>query len=180
MSESHPEALRVGADPADELFAPPTSAETASVSPMEGLRNALSAPAVLEPVTLRVPARPGVKVRFHTRMTQEQRKAWQARSKKKRRGLGQEAEVDEMMFAQLVVANTCEAILFNDIDAHDSEGTPLTFAHRQLWDMVGADDPQSAIRAFYAVDAHILLASGEILLASGFDDDMSTEDPTAG
>lgn len=185
MSES---PLRIGADfEADvtaahpEVFGAPTTVETASVSPLEGLRGALAAPVITEPVTLRVPSRPGVTIRCHTGMSQEDRKAWQNRSKKKVRGIGKEPEVDEMKFACLVIANTCEAVSFNGVDAHDSEDTPLNFRHRQLWDMVGARDPEAAIRALFGVDAHVLLASGEILMSSGFDDDLTEDtDPTQG
>lgn len=184
MSENPTPPLRVGVDPsdrADELFAPPTKAETASVSPIDGLRAVLAKPVETEPVTLRVPGRKGLKVRFHTRMTQEQRKGWQSRARTKKRRLGAEPEVDDMLFGLLVIANTCEAILVDDVEATDVEGTPLTFAHRQVWEMVGADDPQDAIRRFYGVDAHVLLTSGEILLASGFDDDLSEDEgPTRG
>lgn len=159
-----------------DLFAPPAADETAFESPLDGLRAALAAPPESEPVTLRVPARKGVTIRCHTRMTQEQRKAWQGRARVKSRRRGND-EVDEMLFAQLVIANTCEAILFNGIDAHDSNDRPLTFASRELWDMVGAAEPSNAIRRLFGNDAHVLLASGEILLASGFDDELA-EGPT--
>lgn len=171
--------IRVGDDErptATDLFAPPTAEETSSVSPFEALRDALAAPVHTEPITLRVPGRPGVTIRCHTRLSQEERKAWQKRATKKVRGVGKDPEVDEMMFAQLVLANTCEAILFNGVEAHDSEGTPLTFAHKQLWDMVKAAEPQQAIRNLFGVDAHVLLASGEVLIASGFSDDLSDDE----
>lgn len=177
MSET---PYRIGADPATDLFAPPTAEEASSVSALEGLRQALATPVETEPKVLRVPSRPGVTIRCHTHMTQEERKAWQKRATKKKRGLGGENEVDEMHFAMLVIANTCEAVLFNGVEAHDAEGTPLSFRHKQLWDMVGATDGPSCIRRLFGVDAHILLASGEVLLASGFDDDLGAEsDPTA-
>lgn len=182
MTETHPTPFRVGAE-ADEdptgVFGTPTREETASVSPLEGLRAALASPVQTEPITLNVPGRPGVTIRCHTRMTQEERKAWQNRSKKKVRGIGKEPEVDEMRFSCLVIANTCEAVSFHGVDAHDAEDTPLTFRHKQLWEMVGANDPEDAIRRLFGVDAHVLLASGEILLSSGFDDDLSS-DPTQG
>lgn len=176
------ETFRVGDEPTStDLFAPPTEEEKGDgmVSALEGLRAALSAPVESPPITIRVPGRPGVTIRCHTRMSQEERKAWQARSKaKKRRGAGAD-EVDEMLFAQLVIANTCEAIAFNGTDAHDEEGTPLNFRHRQVWDMVGASDAPTAIRLLFGVDAHVLLASGEVLLASGFDDELNDgEGPT--
>lgn len=178
--------FRVGVDADDappaltpsQVFASPTKEEASSGSVLEGLRDALSAPVVTEPVTLRVPGRPGVTIRCHTRMSQEERTAWRKRSTKRSRRPGKEEEVDEMGFACLVIANTCEAVSFEGIDAADSEGTPLTFRHAQLWQMVGSSDPASAIRKLFGVDAHVLIASGEVLLESGFDDDLQASDPT--
>ncbi len=164
---------------ADAMLAPPSAAETAGVSPLEQLRKALAAPVVSEPVTLLVPGRPGVTLRFATGISEEQRKAWQKRATKKSRRPGREDETDEMMFASLVLANTHVAIAFGGLDAHDADDTPLTFAMPALWEMVGAVDPQSCIRALFGNDAHVLLASGEVLLASGFDDDLEADPTTA-
>lgn len=182
MSES---PIRIGDDDdlssaAVDLFAPTTPEEVALTeeSALDALRAALAAPVEDDPCIVKVLERPGVSVRFHTRMIQEDRKAWQARATKKKRG--RDDEVNEMLYSCLILANTCEAVLFKGVEAHDSEGTPLTFAHRQLWEMVGAVNPQEAIRKLFVKDAHVLLASGEVLIASGFDDDVSSEggDPT--
>ena len=163
----------------DEMFAPPSKAELGdSVSVLEALRTTLAAPVDVEPITLRVPSRPGVTLRFRPAIDQETRKAWQKRATRKGRRGSQSEEVDEMLFAQLVLANTHVAVSLSGVDAHDEEDTPLTFAHRQLWDMVGADDPRSCIRKLFANDAHVLIASGEVLMAAGFDDDLEASDPT--
>lgn len=182
MSES---TFRVGDEPddklavdVDDLFAPPTSEETSGLSALESLRQALAAPVERAPLTLRVPTRPGVTLRFIPNIDDERRKSWQNRATKKSRRQGKDDEVNEMLFAQLVLANTHVATCFGGVDAHDDTDAPLTFAHRQLWDMVGATDPQSCIRKLFANDAHVLIASGEVLLASGFEDDL--EDPTEG
>jgi hypothetical protein len=176
--------IRIGDDDAavslraDDVFSPPTPGEVAGPSPLEQLRKALAAPVAAKPLTLRVPERPGVTLRFSTGITQEQRTAWQKRSTKKSRRQNREDEVDEMNFACLVLANTNEAIAFGGVDAHDRDDTPLTFAMPALWEMVSAADPVSAIRNLFGNDAHVLLASGEVLLASGFDDDLEETDPT--
>jgi hypothetical protein len=181
MSES---TFRVGDEPdslaVDEMFAPPTPDEVASLPPLEALRQALAAPVERDPLTLRVPTRPGVTLRFVPNIDDERRRAWQARATKKSRRQGKDDELNEMLFASLVLANTHVATCFGGVDAHDEEDGPLTFAHRQLWDMVGATDPQSCIRKLFANDAHVLIASGEVLLASGFEDDLEESDPTEG
>lgn len=162
----------------DEMFAPPTPDETAGASPLEQLERALAEPVEIETKTLRVPARPGVTLRFLPDVDDDKRKAWQKRATKKSRRPGREDEVDEMLFACLVLANTHQAISFNGVDAHSEADEPITFAHPKLWNMVGAQDPADCIRKLFAVDAHVLLASGEVLLAAGFDDDLETADPT--
>jgi hypothetical protein len=166
--------------PEVDVFAPPTADELASGrrTPFDDLKAALEAPVEREPKIVRVPKRPGVTLRFNTdRIDDEKRKAWQKRATKRRRG--SEDEVDEMLFSCLVIANANDGVLFKGIEAQDVEGTPLTFAHRQLWDMVGAGDPATCIRRLFANDAHVLIASGEVLMAAGFDDDLSV-DPTMG
>lgn len=183
MSES---TIRVGAEPkpgkaqeALDVFEPPKPSER-GLSPIEQLRAALAAPAKSEPITLKVPSRPGVTIRYSTVLTQEQRKAWQQRATKKSRRQGREDEVDEMLFTCLVLANQMEAIQFDGIDAHDPKtDEPLTFAQPALWEMVGAENPQECIRKLYANDAHVLTTGGEVLLASGFDDDLDTDPTTA-
>lgn len=164
-----------------DLFADPTPAETAHKSPMQALEEALAAPAEAIPVLpLRVPLRRGVVLEFDPgKINKTNRKAWQKRVTKVSRRPGQADEVDDFMFACLVLANTCVGVKMNGHTATDNEGTPLTFAHAQLWAMVGARDPQECIEKLYANDQHVTAASGEVLLASGIDDDM-TADPTAG
>lgn len=180
--ESPESPMRIGSDPADkpvDLLAPVTPAEVsaASASPLEQLKAALAAPAAKERLKLRVPTRPGVGLIFDPNFEDTQRKAWRARATKKRRG---EDDVDEMLFASLILANTNVAVTFNDVEAHDDEGTPLTFRHKQLWDFVGTSSPQECIKRLFANDPHVLLASGEVMLAAGFDDDLreSSVDPT--
>lgn len=167
--------IRVGSDLHDDddaVFAPPAPSELEGKSPFEQLQAVLATNADKEPVRLKVPTRPGVSVLFRCNMTSDERKAWQKRATSTKRG---KDEVDEMFFSTLVLANTCLGVFVEGQAALDDEGTPLTFAHKQLWDMVKARDPREAIRAFYGNDAHVLLSSGEVLLSSGYDDDIEAE-----
>lgn len=180
---SDPSPIRIGHDddlPGVDVFGDPTADEVAAgrVSPYDSLRKALEQPVEKAPKFVKVPKRPGVTLRFDTdRIDDEKRKAWQRRATKKR--TGREDDIDEMLFACLVIANANDGILWDGVEAQDVEGTPLTFAHRQLWDMVGAAEPQACIRRLFANDAHVLIASGEVLMAAGFDDDLSV-DPMVG
>lgn len=161
------------------LYDPPTVAETSEASPLEQLRGALAAPVERELLRLRVPTRPGVTLLFDPTFTNDQRKAWQKRATKKSRRPDRPDETDEMLFSCLVIANTHRGVEFRGIEAHTPTGNPLTFAHSQLHEMVSAADPEDAIRKLFANDAHVLLASGEILVAAGFDDDLEAADPTS-
>jgi hypothetical protein len=177
--------MRIGAVPSADAYDlddlnPPVPDGGGDASPLEALRAALTSPAEpSEPVTLKVPRRPGVTLICHTDMTQDQRKAWQksATAKNARRQPGVEPEVDEWKFACLVLANTCVGIAFDGTIAHDAADQPLTFRHRQVWEMLGAAGAEGAIRNLFQKDAHVLIASGEVLIASGFDDDLKA-DPT--
>lgn len=163
------------------ILAAPQPSERGA-SPLEALRATLAKPVERELLRLRVPARAGVTVLFSPDFDHEKRKAWQKRATRKSRRPGREDEVDEMLFALIVIANCARAIQMDGVEAHDASGQPLTFASPVLWEMVSAADPQDAIRAFYGNDAHILTTAGEIMLAAGFDDDVDAEeevDPTA-
>ncbi len=168
-------------DAADHpIFAVPQPSERGP-SPLEQLRQTLQQPIERELLKLRVPARAGVTVLYAADFDHEKRKAWQKRATRKSRRPGRDDEVDEMLFALIVLANSCRSIQVGGVEAHDAADQPLTFASPALWEMVGAADPQDAIRAFYGNDAHILNTAGEIMLAAGFDDDMEAEgDHTAG
>lgn len=164
---------------ADDLTRPLSADESTGKSALEALRETLATPVQKPPVRLRVPARDDITVAFRTNMSQEERKAWQARATKKKRG---REEIDDMHYALLVLANTCVGIFVGGVQAHDADDQPLTFAHKQVWEMVGGTDTASTIRAFYGVDAHVLMSSGEVMLSSGFDDDVDTDEggPTQG
>lgn len=168
---------------ADEVFAPASAEEklSGSMSALEGLRAALAPQAASTPdlVVLTVPRRQGVTVAFMPAIEDDDRKAWIKRSTKKARRAGGADEVDELLFAGLVLANTCVEVRFAGEAACDAEGTPLNFRHRMLWDMVDARTPLDAIRALFASDAHVLVASNDVLMAAGYNDDLTAdEDPT--
>lgn len=168
-------------EPRIDLFDPPTDDELAGKSPLQQLEESLGEPAEeVELTKLRVPRRKGVELLFDSsKINSTNRKAWQKRATKRSRRAGVEPEVDDFLFACLILANTHVGTLSNGREARDSEGTPLTFAHAQLWAMVKARDPQECIEKLFANDQHVSVASGEVLLAAGFDDDLAA-DPTAG
>ena len=168
-------------EPRIDLFDPPTVEELSDKSPMQALIEALEEPAEeVELTQIRVPRRRGVHLLFDSsKINAENRKAWQKRSTKRNRRAVQETEVDDFLFSCLVLANTHVGTAINGREAFDAEGTPLTFAHKQLWDMVKARDPQECIQKIFMNDQHVSGAAGEVLLSAGFDDDLAA-DPTAG
>lgn len=176
LVDPEPERERV------DLFAPPSAEETSGRSALQLLEEALAEPAeAVELVRLRVPRRRGVELEFDpSKINSTNRKAWQKRATKRSRRIGQDSEVDDFLFACLVLANTHVGTFMNGVEATDDEGSPLTFAHARLWAAVGARDPQECIQKMYANDQHVSASSGEVLLRSGIDDDLTGADPTEG
>lgn len=194
MTEPTTQPVRIGGEPmfrdpvrvldavpGDPVFAPPTADEVGPAPSITSqLQQALAAPTRRPDVVLEVKERPGVGIRFDCNISDEQRKAWQRRATSKKGGRGgNEGTLDEMLFSAIVVANQARAILFGGEEAPAVDGHPLTFTLRELWDMVGAADAVTAVRALYGNDAHVMGTAGEIALRAGFDDTIEeAEDPT--
>lgn len=183
------ETIRVGHDTNTDIFAAPSSDELAAISdisPLDGLAMELADAATTrkELLTLRVPDRPRVSLRFDPNIHAEDRKLWEERATPRqvradRRLRGEKPEPDDMKFACQVIAHTCVAVLFQGKEARRDDGQLLTFRDRQLWEMAKAIEPERAIRNVIGNDMHVQTIAGRILLASGLDDDVEEVDPTA-
>jgi hypothetical protein len=128
------------------------------------LRKELSTPVENEPLVLKVPSRKNVSIRFSTAIEFDLLQKWLKASSK--RGV-----TDQLLFAQQVISNQCEAVLFGDVEATDDEGTSLTFAHKELRDMLGARDVKDAIRKMYVKDGHIIGTSQRVAEAAGYSEE---------
>lgn len=151
-------------------------------TPLTSLKDALAKKVVKAPVTLSVPARDGVTMRFNTNLEQSLLEAW--RSASTRRGKrGKEDEINMLSLASKILFGQNEAILFNGEEEYGEDQTLISLRHRELAEMLGAESttPIGICQALYGYDAHIVVAMEEVLVACGYspDIDMETEeDPT--
>lgn len=130
----------------------------------EMLRDELAKPVENEPITLSVPTRSNIKVRFNTDIEFDLLQTWMRKSVKK--GI-----TDQLLFALQVLAFTCDCILLNGQDAQDEEGTNLTFAHAQFRKMLDARDTREAIRKLYVKEGHIIGIAQKVTEAAGYSED---------
>lgn len=168
------EDIRIPSGYEDDTFADPSPDDTVR-TPLQDLAAVLSQEVTSEPITLVVPARNGVKIRFDTNIDLPMLQMWRRRSKVQRKD-----EYDEMKFSRLVIANQAMQIIFNGQEANGVDGKPLNFRHRELWSMLNVDGPQNAVTKMFGIDGHIMNAAQDVVRAAGFDDaDMEDdEDPT--
>lgn len=168
---------RIGALPTDGIDAPDlapfSDEETRGTSMLDDLNAALdaalSADVVKEDVTLPVPLRPGLTVRFSTDVDDEKMKGWRARSQDSTRGAGK-GDVDAIRWSSLIVATQAQAFLMGGKEVHDTSGQTYTFGHAQIRAKYGAQTAVQAVSAVYSSDPHIMIVANEILERAGFGD----------
>lgn len=162
----------------------------ARVSPLEALAAELERPAERkENLRLVPPQRPNITMIFDPNITSDERKAWLKRAEERPTGnrarrrsraiTGEPVETDAFVFACLVLAHTNRGIEIGG-DLATKDGQPLTLRDETLWAMMKQIDPQAAIRWLYGNDQHVEGTAGEIVGASGIDDDLEEVDPTEG
>lgn len=123
-----------------------------------------------------VPGRPGYAIRCATVIDHEELQAWTRRA----RDTSMPGGVNELKLSATILANACRAIVRDGVDVPDGDG-PLTFASPTLHDILGVKSPRDAIRKFYGRDAHVVLASHEVLREAGYaDSDDLKAGPTSG
>lgn len=124
----------------------------------------------LPPVTIVVPMRPKVAVRFGTEIDDDLYRQWFKRATVRN-------ELDAQKLAITVITNKCEAILFDGVEATD-DGEPLTFASPAFQRGLGAVSTADAVRKFYVRDADIKTTATKIIEEAGYFDEAETADPT--
>lgn len=164
---SAPEA---SAAPSDPDLAP-----VAASSPLDALRAELGEEVTTADVVLEVPGRPGYAVRYGTTIDYEELSAWRKRAKDKSSPSG----VDELRLAAIILANRCTGIIRQGTEVL-VDGEPLTFARRELQELVDAGSAREAVIRLYGRDPHVMATAGEVLREAGYDDDVASagEDPT--
>lgn len=129
------------------------------------------------PVTIGVPRRPNLSLRFSTEINADLLNAWRKRSRERR---GSD-DVDVLKFSCLVIANQCEAVLRNGEVVPAVNGEPISFRHADLIQMTGAMSAIDAVRKLYGVDGDVINVASEVTRLAGYgDEELDVEDPTKG
>jgi hypothetical protein len=130
----------------------------------------------LDPITLTVPNRPGMTIRFDTNIESGTIQMWRKQSQNK----SMADNFDGLKFSSLVIANKAEAVLYNSVVARTEDGDELNFKNPALLSMLGATRALDAVRKLYGADGHIFVAADEILRAAGYDSEGQEQqtDPT--
>ena len=145
-------------------------------SVLAALKEELKREVKSEPITLSVPSRPNMSIRFDTNVESGTIQMWRKQSQNK----SMADNFDGLKFSSLVIANKAEAILMNNVVARTENGDELNFKNPELVTMLGANRALEAVRKLYGIDGHIFVAADEILKAAGYDSEGSDQqmDPT--
>ena len=164
---------------ADDIYATADGGSSDSKTVYEALSAALSKEAQRELLTLSVPARPGVSMRFDPTIEFELYNAWVDKASKgtKRK----DGNPDYLKLAVMVISHTNRAILFHGKESMaDNTGDVLTIAHPEIHAKLGvqAGMTGTAIRRLYGSDGHAIQAMQKIISAAGYslDGDVDEED----
>jgi hypothetical protein len=158
----------LGDDDQDPDMAPvqPSEKTTHLDGVVARLEQALTQEVTFEPVTVQIAKRPGVSVRYRTELNDEQLAAWRKRSEDRKAPSG----MNTLRFCLMILANQCDALLFNDQEARDEAGQSLTYAHARIRKLYSANRAADCARKAIASDPHVMLHANAILDAAGFGD----------
>ncbi|MDQ6947017.1 MAG: hypothetical protein M3256_12315 [Actinomycetota bacterium] len=153
------------------------------LSPLQRLERDMATEIVKPPVTVPVPSRPGYSVRFRSDVAMEDRERWERIVQRQTGDTPELAVKASALTAQLMVADTCEAILIDGVVVTDDQGKPVTFKSPWLWGVLkvgprkpgGKLDVTDVVRKFYGYDGDI--ESVALKLIHHRDDDVRL-DPT--
>ena len=157
-----------------DLSAPAVEKPERSV--LDALRNELKRVVRNEPLTLHVPARNGMSIKYDTNIESGTLQQWRKASYSK----SMPDNFDGLKFASIVIANQATEITFEGEVIIDDSGDLLNFRNPRFIEMLGAVKAVEAVRKLYGIDGHIFTAADEILRASGYDSEGQDqkEDPT--
>ena len=115
-------------------------------------------------VTLKVPARETIKIRYSTDIDLDQITRWRVKAKKSKRT----EEIDLVLFNQMVITSQCRAIIFDGTEVVDESDRLITFNTDGFQESLNAIGPYGAVKELFVRDADILRVGDEILEAAGY------------
>lgn len=86
-------------------------------------------------------------------------------------------------FNRLLIARFCTRIEWHGETLESDDGVALTFASRQVQELVSAPDAGQAVASIYGSDAYVAAIAGQLMDKGGFGNDAAVEvleDPTTG
>lgn len=167
-------------DDDDQIPAHATSAASAEAasgkqeSPLDRLKEKISAKVERPRVIIEVPDRAGVALIISPNITQKQMKSW-------RRNAGEDSRngLDPTKFAAYVVGSTTVGIEMDGEEVFDDDGFQLNFASADILRSTGTTRPvPDAVMAFFHTDPHVEAAALAILEAAGYGETVDAVDPT--
>lgn len=146
----------------------------AGTSVLEALKAEVGRKVRRDSITLEVPERPNMVVRFSPNITSEQLAEWRKRATIKRTDA-----LNGNYFSALILANTCEGILFGGQPVQDDHGNDVTFRSEEMLAATNTTKAVECVRAIYGIDPHVEAAAFKVLEAAGWGEEVSdTENPT--
>jgi hypothetical protein len=144
-------------------------------SALEALRDELADELEGDLITIPVPARPGYELRCATGVRYEQLSAWRKAAADKTKPGG----LNELHYAAIILGNVTRGIRRQGEEVVTPDG-PLTFASRELHELLGVTRARDAVIKLFGKDGHVVRACRSVLEAAGYGtDDLSAEaDPT--
>ena len=153
-----------------------TSEESNDTTVLASLKEELKRVVKNAPITLQVPSRPGMSIKFDTNVEAKTLQMWRKASNNK----SMPDNFDSLKFSSIVIANQATEIFFKGDLAVDESGEVLNFKNQKFLEMLDAPKAVEGVRKLYGVDGHIFIAADEILRAAGYDSEgqEQQEDPT--
>lgn len=152
-------------------------------SALDALRDELAVDTAREPLTLPIPLRKSLSMRYDTNIDGDLLNAWRKMSKERKSK--DPTDIDTLKFSCLILANQGEALLRDGDEVLGNDGNPLSFAHGELRAMLSAASASDAVRKLYGGakftgDGDILNSAAEVSRVAGFGDEEldAEESPT--
>lgn len=156
--------------------------DTKTETPYDRLKRILAEKVHNPSITLQVPMREGLSIRYSPNIEAEDFELWRRNSVagNRRARRSEDGEVDQHRFMASVVYNTAEIFLVDgeDVYLNNNVDTPLNFKEqaslRQIFGIT-ASTATELVRKVFANDAHVLSAGAQILEAAGFGDELAED-----
>ena len=139
---------------------------------MSTLREELKRKIENKPLTLAIPSREGVSIKFNTNIEAGLIQQWRKRASDKTMPDG----FDPLKFACIVLANQAEVVIHQGKEAVGNNKDFINFKNPELLEMLGTERAVDAVRKMYGIDGHILQVVEKLFSAAGYDAETSETD----